>query len=61
MQAIVAEEMQVIASEVGADRFAAGRFDDARDLFVRVATGDTLPDFLTLEAYPLLDRPGERS
>ena len=58
---IVAEEMQVIATEVGAERFTAGRFNAARDLFVRVATGRTLPDFLTLDAYTMLDRPGELS
>ena len=58
---IVAEEMRKIAAEVGAERFAAGRFDEARNLFVRVATGHTLPDFLTLEAYSMLDRPGATS
>ena len=59
LHAVIAGEMRVIAAEVGAERFANGRFNDARSLFVRVATGDTLSDFLTLQAYPLLDQTGD--
>jgi len=44
-------EMKVIRDEVGDDRFANGKFDEAKDLFFEVATGTPLVEFLTLPAY----------
>ncbi|MFO0551799.1 MAG: malate synthase A [Polyangiaceae bacterium] len=49
---ILAEEMQKLAPAMK----EGSRFDDARELFDRLATGPELADFLTLEAYDLLTR-----
>ncbi len=49
------DEMKRIESEVGAERFRTGRFQDARTLFERLSISETLEEFLTLPAYPLLD------
>jgi malate synthase len=57
---IVAEEMQAIEREIGKERVARGRFDEARSLFLRVATESPLVEFLTLPAYQTL-RSIERS
>ena len=43
-----------VRDEVGAKRFERGRFDEARSLFVQVATSDELEEFLTLPAYEIL-------
>jgi malate synthase len=51
---VVEEEMARIRREVGEARFAAGRFPEARDLFVRLATAERFEEFLTLAAYDLL-------
>ena len=51
---IVAQEMERVRGEVGLQRFEAGRFLEARELFVRLSTSETCPDFLTLPAYDLL-------
>jgi malate synthase len=51
---LVAEEFDRVRDEVGASRFERGRFDEARSLFVKVATSTELEDFLTLPAYELL-------
>jgi malate synthase len=51
---VVAEEMARIRGEVGDPRFTAGRFPEARDLFVRLSTSDRFEEFLTLAAYDLL-------
>ena len=48
---IVDEEMRAIEDEVGPERFAVGRFDDAKDLFVELATAQRFVEFLTLPAY----------
>jgi malate synthase A len=50
---IVGEEMDKVRSEVG-DRFAKGKFKEARELFERLSTADTFDDFLTLSAYDAL-------
>ena len=52
---IVGEEMVRIESEVGESRVRAGRFAEARALFVRLATEETIADFLTTAAYEALD------
>ncbi len=51
LHTIIDEEMSTIAREVGTERFEAGRFEAARELFERIATADELEDFLTLAAY----------
>jgi malate synthase len=57
VQQLVGEEFSRVRDEVGAARFAQGRFEEARALFVRVATSPELEDFLTLPAYEILVKP----
>ena len=52
---VLDEEMQRIATEIGAARARAGRFPEARALFARLASGDPLAEFLTSAAYTALD------
>ncbi len=52
---ILEEEMRTIAAEVGPERFGAGRFGEAKDLFRRLSTAEGLEDFLTIPAYDMLD------
>jgi malate synthase len=52
---IVDEEMQNIRTEVGALKFEAGRFVEARELFGKLATSEEFTEFLTLPAYGLLE------
>ena len=52
---IVDEEMIRIENEVGERHVRAGRFAEARALFVQLATADTIADFLTTAAYDALD------
>jgi malate synthase len=52
---IIAEEMDRIKAYVGADRFAAGRYELAAQLFDELTAKDELEDFLTLRAYDYLD------
>ena len=59
---IVTEEMDRIRREVGAVRMASGRFGEARDLFARLCTAPDCAEFLTLDAYDLLEPiPNRRS
>ncbi|MBS9765496.1 malate synthase A, partial [Escherichia coli] len=51
---MLGEEMKVIASELGEERFSQGRFDDAARLMEQITTSDELIDFLTLPGYRLL-------
>ena len=51
---VVSEEMERLRGEVGPQRFETGKFPEACDLFVRLSTSETCPDFLTLPAYDLL-------
>lgn len=51
---MLGEEMKVIASELGEERFSWGRFDDAARLMEQITTSDELIDFLTLPGYRLL-------
>jgi malate synthase len=55
LERAVAEEMIRITTEVGDARVSAGRFAEARALFLELATAETLADFLTTAAYPALD------
>jgi malate synthase len=52
---MTAEEYAAIRNEVGDEKFIAGRYHDARDLFVRLSTAGEFVEFLTIPAYPLLD------
>ncbi|MBI5543919.1 MAG: isocitrate lyase, partial [Deltaproteobacteria bacterium] len=48
------EEMGRIRRQVGEERFASGRFSEARAIFERISTAERFEDFLTLPAYDLL-------
>ena len=50
----LAEEMERVKGEIGADAYAKGRFAEAIDLFRKTSTADTLSAFLTLSAYRLI-------
>ncbi|HET8770774.1 MAG TPA: hypothetical protein VFM71_07315 [Gemmatimonadaceae bacterium] len=54
VNAIVTEEMRVIAGEVGKAAFVKGRFIEARTLFLSVATAEELPELVTVAGYPKL-------
>ena len=56
VEQLIGEEFARVRDEVGAARFARGRFDDARALFTHVATSGDLVEFLTLPAYDILVR-----
>ena len=49
------EELVKIRQAIGEQAWAAGRFDDARKLFERVALADDFADFLTTAAYDSID------
>ena len=53
-QEIVEDETRTIAKEVGTTRYEAGRYGQARDLFVRFSTSRELEEFLTLPAYRIV-------
>ncbi|MDI1476151.1 malate synthase A [Polyangium sp. y55x31] len=48
------ETMEELAKERGAEAFAHGRFEEARELFTTLTTSDELEEFLTLPAYERL-------
>ncbi len=47
----IADEMRVIAQEVGEERMESGRFDEARELFAGLVFAQEIPEFLTTIAY----------
>lgn len=49
------EELKKLASELGPEKFAKGRFPEAAQLFTQTATAQVLPEFLTIPAYSLLE------
>ena len=51
---LLAEEMERVKGEIGADNYAAGRFPEAIELFRNLSIADTLTAFLTLPAYRLI-------
>jgi malate synthase len=55
LAAVADEELAALRITLGADRFDAGRFAEARHLFERVAVEDPFVDFLTIPAYEQLD------
>jgi malate synthase len=52
---VMAEEMDKIRKAVGEERFVAGKYALAAQLFEEIIAGDTLEEFLTLRAYEYLD------
>ncbi|MEE8060595.1 MAG: hypothetical protein V3T16_02145, partial [Gemmatimonadales bacterium] len=52
---MIAEELLVIAGEVGVDRIREGRFAEASALFRDLCTATTLAPFLTIPAYGILE------
>ena len=54
VMALVDGEMDRIRGEVGAERFASGRFAEARGIFESLSTSNELVEFLTLPAYERL-------
>jgi malate synthase A len=52
---VVEAEMGRVREEVGETRFKAGRFVEARELFVRLSTENVFEEFLTIPAYDLLE------
>ena len=48
---LVDEEMKKIRELVGADHFEKGRYEEAREIFDRVARDEDFPEFFTLVAY----------
>jgi malate synthase len=49
------EELAALRARIGEQAWAAGRYDEARKLFERVALSDDFPDFLTTVAYDSID------
>jgi malate synthase len=45
------EELEKIRASVGDERFQAGKYGEARELFEQVALADHFEEFLTLPAY----------
>jgi malate synthase len=54
VRAALEAEMMEIRREIGDARFDGGAFDDAKRIFLEVATSDVLVTFLTLPAYDRL-------
>ena len=53
-RAVVAEEMDRVRAEIGDERFAGGKFEEARELFERLSLAPHFEEFLTLPAYELI-------
>jgi malate synthase len=53
---VAAEELAAIREELGPDAFAAGKWQQAHDLLLRVALDEDYAEFLTLPAYEQLER-----
>jgi len=51
---VVAEEMDRVRTEVGAERFSHGKFQEARSLFERLSLAPRFEEFLTLPAYEIV-------
>ncbi len=59
LQKAVAEELLQVRAEVGDARFAEGRFEAAKDIFLALSTAERFTEFLTLPAYETLLREGQ--
>ena len=53
-RSMLAEEVEQVRAEVGEERFAQGRFNEAAELFESITVADELVDFLTLPGYQRL-------
>ena len=51
---LLVEELATIRAEFGAERYDAGHFKDAVELFMRMSKSETFDEFLSLPAYELL-------
>ena len=56
LRAIQADELTTIRADAEAAGLGAARIDDAAALLEQLVLGSSFPEFLTLGAYPLLDR-----
>jgi malate synthase len=54
VERITEEELASIRETVGAEAYERGRFEEASELFRRVALSETFEDFLTIPAYERL-------
>ena len=52
--ALIDEEFAALPTILGADKWAAGRYDDAKELLRTLTLSDDYPEFLTIPAYELL-------
>jgi malate synthase len=55
VRAVEREELEKINATVGAEAFAKGRYDDAREIFDGVALSKDFQEFLTIPAYERID------
>jgi malate synthase len=60
VERVLAEELERIGREIGAERLRQGRFDEATRLFLRVATAEPMEEFLTLAATDTLNQIHDR-
>ncbi len=51
---VAADELAAVKGEIGEEAFAAGRWQVAHDLLIKVALDEDYEAFLTLPAYELL-------
>ncbi len=58
---LLEEEVANLKQELGEERFAGGRFEDAIKLFAELSTADAFEEFLTLPAYGLLTQDEARA
>jgi malate synthase len=54
IEQLMGEEMDRLRTELGPERFDAGKFDGAGELFMRMTRSPEFPEFLTSIAYELL-------
>jgi malate synthase len=54
IESLITQEMDNIRAAIGHDRFARGRFEEARQLFLEMTRSHECPEFLTSLAYDLL-------
>jgi malate synthase len=52
---VLTEELDKLKTQLGDKRFAAGKFNDAAQLFDEITTNDSFVEFLTLPGYQRLD------
>ena len=51
---VLEEELATVKTGIGEQRFRAGKFEVARDLFDKITTDDEFVPFLTLPGYEKL-------